>query len=181
MSLIEVMVSLIILGMVVYPLLDLFRQSSALTATALDEVAALHLAQEIMEEVKSIPANQMGTAQRVAHDTVTLEDRASDADNAYRQQLVAITGGPGAGQVRQITGYDGGRRQATVDRVWDGPAPVNNDSSYLILDTFDPRYDFRIKVIPGDAINLKTVQVTVSYSVNGQGRDISLTTEKLTR
>lgn len=180
MSLIEVMVSLIILGIVVYPLIDLFRHSSVLTVTASEEVTALYFAQKIIEGVKSIPANQIGTAQSVGNQTIGLEDRTSDEDDAYNQHVIIITGGAGSGQVRNITGYAGCRHLATVEQSWDAPIPVNNDSTYLILKGFEQRFDFRIDVTSGE-LALKTVQATVYYTVNAQVKEISLTTEKLMR
>lgn len=180
MSLIELLVCLIIIGIVILPAINLFRHSGILTAQSHHEVAALNYAQEIIEGVKSVHDNYTGIVRGVGDESIALEDRTSREDDAYNNFFIAITGGSGSGQVRGITSYDGGSHTATVDQPWTTPLPANNDSTYLLLEGFDKKYDFRISVTPG-ALNLKTVRVTVSYYVNDQSKDISLTTDKLMR
>lgn len=180
MSLVEVIVSLIILGIVIFPVLNLFHNSGILTARVHHEVAALNYAQEIIEGVKSVYDKHTGLVRGVGYESITLEDRTSREDDAYNNFFIAITGGSGSGQVRGITSYDGASHTAAVDQPWTTPLAANNDSAYLLLEGFDKKYDFRISVTPG-ALNLKTVRVTVSYYVNDQSKDISLTTEKLMR
>jgi prepilin-type N-terminal cleavage/methylation domain-containing protein len=180
MSLIELLTSLMIIGMVIFPVLNLFRHSGILTALARHEITALNYAQEIIEGVKSVHDNHTGLVQGIEDETIILEERTSSEDNAYNNHFIAITGGRGSGQVRTITGYDGGSHTATVDQSWTTPLPEINESSYLLLEGFDKRFDFKISLAPGD-INLKTVRATVYYQVNDQLREISLTTEKLVR
>jgi len=180
MSLIELLVCLIIIGMVIFPVINLFRHSGILTARAHHEVAALNYAQEIIEGVKSVHDNHSGLVQGVGDEVITLEDRTSREDDAYNNFFIAITGGSGSGQVRGITSYDGGSHTATVDQAWTDPLPASNDSTYLLLEGFDKKFDFKISAASG-SMNLKTVRVTVYYYDNAQLKDISLTTEKLMR
>jgi len=174
------LVCLIIIGIVIFPVINLFRHSGILTARAQHEVAALNYAQEIIEGVKSVHDNDTGLAQGVEDKAIALEARTSSEDNAYNNHFIAITGGSGSGQVRGITSYDGGNHTATVDQSWIDPLLASNDSTYLLLEGFDKKFDFKISVAPG-SMNLKTVRVTVYYYVDAQLKDISLTTEKLMR
>ncbi len=180
MSLIELLTSLMIIGMVIFPVLNLFRHSGIMTALGRQEVTALNFAQEIIEGVKSVNDNHSGLVQGVEEEIIILEDRTSSEDDAYNNHFIVITGGSGSGQVRTINGYDGGSHTATVDQSWTTPLPVINESTYLLLEGFDQRFDFKISLAPG-AINLKTVRATVYYQVNDQLKEISLTTEKLMR
>ncbi len=180
MSLIELLVCLTIIGIVISPVISLFRHSGILNARAHHEAAALNYAQEIIEGVKSVHDDHAGLVQGIEDETVTLEDRTSSEDGAYNNHFIAITGGSGSGQVRGITGYDGGSHTAAVDQPWTAPLPASNDSTYLLLEGFDNKFDFKISVTPG-SMNLKTVRVTVYYYINAQLEDISLTTEKLMR
>ncbi len=180
MSLIELFTSLIIIGIVIFPVLDLFRHSGIFTAQARHEVAALNFAQEIIEEVKSAHDNHSGLVQGIGDETITLEDRTGSEDDYYNNHFIAITAGSGSGQIRTITGYDGGSHTATVDQSWTAPLPAINESTYLLLEGLDKKYDFIISAAPG-AMNLKTVRATVYYYVNDQSKEISLTTEKLMR
>lgn len=58
------------------------------------------------------------TAQAGAASTITLDAGASAVDNFYTNDLIAITGGTGAGQSRFISGYVGGTKVATVGTNW---------------------------------------------------------------
>nr|WP_282432909.1 prepilin-type N-terminal cleavage/methylation domain-containing protein [Pelotomaculum propionicicum] len=180
MSLIELLVSLVVLGIVIFPLINLYRHSGLLTAHAGHEVAALNYAREIIESIKCVDDSHTGVVQAIGDETITFEHRTSVDYDAYDDFYVAITGGGGSGQVRRVTGYDGGSRTATVDQPWDTPLPEVYESTYLLLAGFDQKYDFKISVVPG-ALNLKTVRAAVYYNVNDQLKDISLTTEKLMR
>lgn len=50
--------------------------------------------------------------------TATLDAGASAVDNYYNGQLLYLTSGTGAGQVRRVTGYVGSTKVATVDTAW---------------------------------------------------------------
>jgi prepilin-type N-terminal cleavage/methylation domain-containing protein len=178
MSLIEVTVSVLILGIVAFPLIDMFRTGSVYTAAARHEVTALNFAGAIMEEIKSIPGNQTGFVRGAAANTITLENRSSAADGFYNNFNIAICGGTGAGQVKKITGYDGDLRLATTDSDW--LTVPDYASSYIIFGYCPGNYPIAVAV--GDGTDtLKTIRVTAYYSANKQKKEISLTAEKLKR
>ena len=60
-----------------------------------------------------------GTAQAGGAATITLATTASSNDSAYTGAFVTLTAGTGAGQTREISGYVGSTRVATVSAVWD--------------------------------------------------------------
>lgn len=66
-----------------------------------------------------------GTAQAGANLSITLDAGASATNDIYDGELVLITGGTGAGQLRLITGYVGSTKVATIDRAW----KVNPDNT----------------------------------------------------
>ena len=72
-----------------------------------------------------------GTAQAGASTTITLRAGASATDDYYKDATVVITGGTGVGQVRQITGYVGSTKVATVDTAW--ATNPDNTSTYKVL------------------------------------------------
>ena len=178
MSLIEVAVSILILGIITFPLIYLVRTGSVYSAEAGQEVAALNYASEIIEEIKCIPDNQSGFVQGAATKTITIENRASDLDGYYNNFNIAICGGPGSGQVKTITGYDGGLRQADVDAEW--LAMPDGASAYIIYDCCPADYRCAVEVEAGQD-NLKTIRVTVYYKANNLDKAVTLTTEKLMR
>jgi len=58
------------------------------------------------------------TAQGGTAVTITLDAAASATDGIYNRNLVAIVGGTGTGQTRQIADYVGSTKVATMDREW---------------------------------------------------------------
>ncbi|AZE89384.1 neuraminidase-like domain-containing protein [Pseudomonas orientalis] len=77
------------------------------------------------------PLNR-GVAQAASTDTLVLDASASTVDNAYLTLTLQLVAGPGVGQVRQITGYVGASRLATVDRPW--LTQPDAESQYVIVD-----------------------------------------------
>ena len=73
-----------------------------------------------------------GTAQAGAASTITLSAGASATDNVYNNARIEITAGTGAGQVRQISAYNGTTKVATVSQAWD--IVPNSTSVYRIRD-----------------------------------------------
>lgn len=188
MSLIEVMVALVVLGLTSAALMGLFLAGGRSTAVARHDVAAVNVAQEILEQVKAVPENQLGTAQGGTATTIRLAEGASDANDYYNGQTVALTGGTGAGQVRKITDYDGDTRTATVDRAWD--TVPDDTTTYAIFRGTEAGYAYRVEIgQPHDANGepqpngeLRTVTVTVSYATTGgRTREVTLTGERLRR
>jgi len=68
--------------------------------------------------VEAATAERTGTAQAGAADTITLDAGASGVDDAYTGMVIRLTGGTGAGQIREITKYVGATKVATVSRAW---------------------------------------------------------------
>ena len=77
-----------------------------------------------------------GTAQdppqeeAVLSNTITLEDTASQTDDAYNGMGIEITDGTGEGQKRIITGYTGNSRTATLETNW--TTNPDNTSKYVL-------------------------------------------------
>lgn len=71
------------------------------------------------------------TAQAGASATITLDASASATDDIYNDNVVYITGGTGAGQIRRITDYVGATKVATVKPNWT-TAP-DNTSTFAVL------------------------------------------------
>jgi len=68
--------------------------------------------------VEAVTAENSGTAQAGAANTITLAAAASATDEFYTGMLVRLTGGTGSGQIREIIGYVGATKVATVSRAW---------------------------------------------------------------
>lgn len=178
MSLIEVTVSILIMGIVTIPMVYLYRSGSIHAAEARDELSALNLARQVIEEIKSIPDNQTGFAREAASNTVTLEYRASSIEGFYNNYNIAVCGGSGSGQVKKITGYDGASRRAVVDSNW---LAAPDAGSFYILYRYCPgNYRYAINV-ENSQDGLKLIRVTVYYTVKNREREVTLVTEKLTR
>jgi hypothetical protein len=72
-----------------------------------------------------------GTAQAGDTASITLRSGASAEDDYYKDAVVNITTGTGAGQARQITGYTGATKVATVDEAW--VTTPDNTSEYQVI------------------------------------------------
>jgi hypothetical protein len=178
MSLIEAAVSILLLGIIAFPLTCLYRSGSVHTAEARHETAALNFAAAVMEEIKAIPDNQTGFVREAAANTVILENRSSGSDGCYNNCHIAICGGTGAGQVKNITSYDGSMRCAVVDSDW--LTMPDAASVYIIFGHCPGNYPFMVAAEAGRD-NLKTIRVTVSCPTNNRKKEVSLTAEKLKR
>jgi len=130
MSLIEVMMAILLLGVAIIPLFNLFEVSNTYTAVARHNVAALNFAQEIMEEVKGMPYGQIGVAKGGDNDQITLADETGSKN--FKNYLIILTAGTGMGQVRKITEYATDIRVATIDPPWDTGKNPDDNSTYLI-------------------------------------------------
>lgn len=178
MSLIEVTVSILIMGIVTIPLVYLYQAGSIHAAEARDELSALNLARQVIEEIKSIPDNQTGFARGAASNTITLENRASSIDGFYNNYNIAVCGGSGSGQVKKITGYEGASRRAVVDSDW--IAAPDAGSFYVLYRYCAGNYRYAINIENSQG-GMKLIRVTVYYTVKNQERVVTLATEKLTR
>lgn len=178
MSLIEAAVSILLLGIIAFPLTCLYRSGSVYTAEAKHKTAALNFAAAVIEEIKAIPDNQTGFVREAAANTVTFENRSSGSDSFYNNFHIAICGGTGAGQVKKITAYDGDMRRAVVDSDW--LTMPDAASAYIIFGNCPGNHPLMVAAEEG-VDNLKTIRVTVSYPANNQKKEVSLTAEKLKR
>lgn len=180
MSLIEVTVAIFILGIITFPLINLFRTGNIFTANARHEVAAMNFARAIVEEIRGTPNNQLGAVKGATINTITLESRTSSADDYYNNYNIAITGGTGSGQVRKISGYNGSLHKATVDSNW--VTIPDTTSTYIIYKYYPGGYNYRVDITENlNNMILKTIEVTVYYQADGQDKEVCLTTEKLER
>lgn len=68
--------------------------------------------------IETSTAERTGTAQAGAATTITLDSGASATDDAYKGMVLRVTGGTGAGQIREILSYAGATKIAEVSRAW---------------------------------------------------------------
>lgn len=76
-------------------------------------------------------AFENGTAQAGAASTITLRSGASANNDYYKDQVIFLLSGPGAGQTNRITGYVGATKVATVGTAW--VTQPTNASVYIVL------------------------------------------------
>jgi len=139
MSLIEVMVAILLLGIVTVPLFNFFITGNIFTAIARRDVDALNFAQEIMEEIKSVPYDWFGKVPE-EHPSVNKVYLPEDFDinNNPKNCLISITGGKGEGQVSKIIEDiivppdDPKKKEAIIEPNWDHEHKPDQTSSYLI-------------------------------------------------
>lgn len=77
-----------------------------------NNVHGLQTAVRLVTEIRN------GTAQAGAAGTITLDAGASATDHLYEGEWIVLTGGTGAGQAREISGYVGATKVATVSLAW---------------------------------------------------------------
>ncbi len=177
-GLLEIMVVLFFLAVITVPLINFFLSGNRFTAEARHEVATLNLAQEILEEIKSIPGNQIGVALEGTTGTITLAGTKT-TNGLYNNYKVALTGGTGSGQVRTITGYTGSTRVAAVSPNWI-IAPDSTTSYVIYQKNNSTPYTYSVSVTDGTN-SLKTVTVSVDYKAKGISKSVSLTGEIIKR
>jgi len=104
--------------------------SAATVAAAVwDEALTAHTLQGSFGQTMQLL--HYGTAVAGAANTVTLAAGASGTNSFYNNALLVITAGTGVGQARTITGYVGGTKVATVDRIWS--VQPSGTSQYMIV------------------------------------------------
>lgn len=180
MTLVEVMVALVILGVLTIPLCRLSVAANRVTAAGRMQLQAVNLAQEIIEAAKAAPACREGLVAGVVSDGLIIQPEAIEPEGTWQDATVAITAGPGEGQIRAITVFDVETRQATIDRSWD-TLPVADESSYLIFHTGASIENAAMTVISDPESYLETVTVVVHFQEGGQARQVSLSAERLRR
>lgn len=85
--------------------------------------------------LNSVNAALEHTAVTSTSNTIVLDGRSSNVDDAYNEYSIRIINGTGAGQLRKITDYTAIGKVATVSTNWD-VAP-NNTSVYEIIPTIE--------------------------------------------
>lgn len=73
---------------------------------------------------------QTATAQSATTNTITLATTSSIYDDYYTSMQISITGGTGAGQLANVTSYNGNTKVAAVDTTW--VLTPNNTSTYNV-------------------------------------------------
>ncbi|HUZ23530.1 MAG TPA: neuraminidase-like domain-containing protein [Streptosporangiaceae bacterium] len=102
-----------------------------------------------------------GQARGGAAGTITLAAAASERDGYYLGMELTLTAGPGAGQARQITGYDGATRTAEVSPHWQGPP--TGQTRYEVRDAADVARE-RLGLSP-EQYQLETTPATAEAQV----------------
>lgn len=173
--LLDAVVALFLLALLASTLFSLYLTGRTRAQLAGRRLEALQRAQAWLEVVKGTPWSQFGVVQGSGKADLILEGK---SEAVAGTSLVAVTGGPGAGQVRAITGYDPVTHTAAVAPPWsDQPAPAG--STYLIFD--NPGGQGCQVVVAQTAPDLFTITVTASYRQGEGVGEVCLTTEKLRR
>ena len=102
---------------------------------------------------------------------ITLNALASDSGDAYVSQLVFIRSGTGEDQVRQIVGYNGTSKVATVEEAWD--ITPDTASGYVIL----PNHVHRLSQIAPTVWASGTRTLTAGTNLNDISVNDILTTQ----
>ncbi len=174
---IEVIAALLIMAVVSLSLIELFSYGEIFVSSASQDIAALNGAQDVMEEIKSLPNSSRGWARGGDSRSIVIEAAGIDGVTDPSLCMVALVSGRGAGQVRRIESFDSGAGQAFVDPCWDIP-PQAEGSSYLLLRDRPCRDDLKITAADGEREDLQTITVTYVKQVRGESQEISLTAEK---
>lgn len=180
MTLVEVMVALVILGVLTIPLCRLSVAANRVAAAGRMQMQAVNLAQEIIEAAKAAPACREGVVAGVEPQGLTLQPEAAEPAEVYAGSLLAITAGPGEGQIRTITAFDADSRQATLERPW-VVLPVVDESSYLVFRTESQPENAEMSIAFDPESELETMTVVVYFQEGGQTRQVSLSAERLRR
>lgn len=125
--------------------------ASALAADAVDEIwdeplvaAGTPTARSALLSLAST-ALHSGTAQAGGTNTITLDVGASAVDGFYKESLVAIYGGTGAGQGHHIVAYNGTTKVATIDHNWATQPDATSTFSILAGDSHDITHSGRMQ------------------------------------
>lgn len=101
-----------------------------------------------------------GTAQNGGSaNTIKLATGASASNGFYVGQQIALTGGPGSGDVRTITAYDGTTKIATVDTNF--TATPTSTTTYSIKETWVPDW---LKAAYPDSNNYRFVTGVLAFT-----------------
>ncbi len=142
--------------------------ANAVTAAAIADAAIDRATFAADTGLVSIRSN---TAQAGASGSITLDASASAVDDFYKSTWILITGGTGVGQAREITGYTGSTKVATIVSWATTP---DNTSTFAIL----PAATIDANVTQYGGINgtfsngVPSVNVTKVAGTSQTGRDL---------
>lgn len=109
--------------------------------------------------VEAATATRTGTAQAGAAQTITLDAGASGTDDLYKDHVIRITSGTGAGQIRRIASYVGATKVATVERAW-GTSPDNTS-------VFRISQGFHFEKAPAEILEVRRAFYNAAADVSG--------------
>lgn len=171
-AILDVTVALIILGLLGPALISLFNTSAVFAQYASTHTRALNSVQGVLEEIKALPKSKWGNALGGGEDFIRLD---SGERFDHKDLMIALTSGPGEGQVRKVIGYDPETKTAFVEPAWITP-PVQGKTNYVLLQ--DRPYCAYLQINTSPTSN-NTRSITVSFSDQKQAVpiEISLTTD----
>lgn len=111
--------------------------------------------------LESQTATRTGTAQGGSFNSITLDAGASAVDEFFDDYIVRITAGTGSGQIRQIKGYVGATKVATVSWPW-ATTPDGTSQFRISLGMFFDRQ-------PAEITEVRRIHYQASASAPGGG------------
>lgn len=107
---------------------NIVSTAATIAATVWDSLRASHLVNGSFGQL--LQAAHSGTAQAGGANTITLANTASAVNDYYKNQVVQVLTGTGAGQAAAIQSYVGATRVATLFSSW--ATNPNNTSGYIV-------------------------------------------------
>lgn len=121
-----------------------------------------------LRQIEDLSFITEGTAAGGSSETVELNGNAVAEDNYYLHTMIVLTSGPGAEQVRTITGYDGATRIATVypDFIVD-PDDTTGYSIFALTLVHTHVDEFHDGAITADAFASSAIAAFFDFVVEG--------------
>lgn len=124
----------------------------------------------------SLPATT-GTLAGASASTVVLPNAASNKDDAYVGLAIAITKGPGQGEVGVISSYDGATRTANLYAKWKTEPTASSEYAITMVEDLEDRLAAALQVKKDDLLALGRYVLGLKPDENGL---MALTLEALT-
>ena len=112
------------------------QQPQGIADAVWNEPLANHASGDTMgqaQQLENSGSPTIATSTNITLDATTAAAAIAANDDYYKNGVILITSGQGAGQARSITAYGGVSQIATVDRVWAVGSVPNSDSKYIII------------------------------------------------
>ena len=112
------------------------QQPQGIADAVWNEPLANHASGDTMgqaQQLENSGSPPIATSTNITLDATTAAAAIAANDDYYKNGVILITSGQGAGQARSITAYGGVSQIATVDRVWAVGSVPNSDSKYIII------------------------------------------------